>query len=506
MLPQDNHYYQSTTYYGHHDRDGGNSSRPQRNRDDHRNNGSSRPPRDRDDYRFDGEARYDTSRAQSSRGRDEKNSSRDYKSRSDRSHINSSERSSNYSGRNYKVVTEGSKPRGGQEKKMSHIALQPLVHASEDEDNKRKAPCQNNVKEATELHPAKRFRSQDDQTKLYIEPQGEENSSPNHYLPLPKATTNYSQPKIEERPPSVQQLDNHLQRAQQEFAVLFAKKNTEQRVLEKPVPSFSKPEGIPFDFGAFPSDCNSDDEGEYSLFAKASNTDALLKQLEEEAEQFSASYKAEAFEALKNCKIQQKPTSFLSSNGINCKKLGFGSFHNAFKAISQNMVYRFPKPELDKMNDKCTLYHMTTGGRITVPYTVSILYNGYLSYKALETVVKDMPGVRIADLHNNPVKDGYWKVEYVANDVDIYNADQLKKVGSCLRKMIKENKVVFPDFRPTNVKADNNGNIVIIDFCEDKTIDHFRMVSTKQLVEEYIEEWAQGKNQILKTLQRYAGI
>lgn len=509
MLPQDYRYHPSSTYNGHHDRDRDYPPRPPRDRDDYKTNGSSRPPRDRDDYRYNGEARYDSRGNHSVRDRQdryEKDSSRDRKSHGDRSHTSSSERSSNYSGRQYKVAKEGSRPRGGQEKKMSEIALHTPVFTPSDEDNKRRVPPQNKEKETTELHPTKRFRSLDGESKLYGEPQDEENSSPNSYLSLPKATVNYPQPKMQERPPAMQQLDEHLQRAQQEFAQLFARKNTEQRVLERPIPSSSKPEGIPFNYGASPSESNSEDEVEYSLFTKGTDTKALLRQLEEESVQFSASYKNEAFEALKSCKIQQRPTSFLASNGINCKKLGAGSFHHAFKVNGQSMVYRFPKPELDTMNDRCTLYHMTTGGRITVPYTASILYNGYLSYKALETVVQDMPGVRVARLYNNPVKDGYWQVEYVANDVDIYNLDQLKKVGSCLKKMIDENKVVFPDFRPSNVKVDIDGSIVIIDFCEDKTIDHFRMVTTRQLVEEYIMEWAQGNNRVLNALKSYAGI
>src|SRR5690606_1060151 len=134
-------------------------------------------------------------------------------------------------------------------------------------------------------------------------------------------------------------------------------------------------------------------EEPFSLFNRSVNPDDYLKELEQNQKMSGTSYKSEAFQATRNCKIQQDPVNFLKRNYITGTKLGAGSFHDAIKEKGKDIVYRFPQPGLDRQFEPCVLHDFRTDSRIKVPYTVNILYHGFLSYKALEDVVKDMEGV-----------------------------------------------------------------------------------------------------------------
>ncbi|CRX39361.1 hypothetical protein [Estrella lausannensis] len=482
------HNYNPSSFYYHHS-----DTSPQPR------SGNDYDSDDRNEYRRDSDSKNESRR--------HTDSSRDVKRQNNWQETRSFGKESTYQGRKYGAVTEKSRARDEKEQKRVEIAAQPLVQAPGDIENKKRTLSQAQERKSTISQPVKKLRLEQGATNHYTPNREEENSPPTNYSPR-QVFSIQSRRKVETGSAKVVTLDAHLQRAQEELAILFSKRTTDNKFQSIPTPSptISTPKGTPFNYGAPLSMSCSEEEIEQTLFLPPVKPSEYLKLLDKESEQFSSGYKAEAFDGLNLCRIQKNPAAFLQESRIEYSRIGAGSFHLAYKEKNNGIVYRFPKPELDQTNPKCKLYNVTGSETKIVPYTASILYNGYLSYKTMESVVQNMPGVRVAKLYNKPIEDGYWKIEYIEKDVNIHDPGQLKKVGACLRQMVEKNRVLFPDFRPGNVKVDNQGNIVIIDFCEDKTIDHFRMVTPSKLVEEYIECWANGQNSVLQALKGYAGI
>lgn len=307
---------------------------------------------------------------------------------------------------------------------------------------------------------------------------------------LPHNSSSTQKGKIQEKK------ESSLKKALDELQSQFSKNPS----TSKPA-SLSLPINRPFDFGGSHDEYASEEEDAGFSLTQTFDAEAYKAELQAQTKLHTPEYKIEAFNLLGSCRPCREPEKVLSATYKSYQHLGKGSYHDAFRLSGTNEVYRFAQLNAEQISMKI---HGPVGGSLTVSHPKMILYNGYLSYKKMEEVVENMDGVRVATLYNHPVKDGYWRIEYIPHAVNLHDESQLKRVGLCLQTMVRKNTIVFPDFRPGNVRADQNRNIVIIDFCEDKSIDHYRGVNVRQLVKGYIVEWAGGNETIRKKLTEIA--
>ncbi|MBA2368577.1 MAG: hypothetical protein H0V82_06095 [Candidatus Protochlamydia sp.] len=233
------------------------------------------------------------------------------------------------------------------------------------------------------------------------------------------------------------------------------------------------------------------------MFPPQSNTAELLKQLDEQEIVNKKNYLNIPIMDIKKTKFESRPGKI--------HKLSYmaqGSFHTVFKLINEDRnkkLLKFINPNLN-----LTTSHYDGKG----DYRKQVLETGYKSYKELQS-----NGFKVPKIYNDPLKDGYYVIEEILNvprltswqgnisfnQLDWTSQKQLKQVREVLFKMQNKNELLVPDFKPHNVQFDGNHDLIIIDFCEDRSLPAFSP-SVTDLIKEYSYEWANGNLNIFNYL------
>jgi hypothetical protein len=267
----------------------------------------------------------------------------------------------------------------------------------------------------------------------------------------------------------------------------FLPKGYKQKQISTPsLPSFFKSISQPSPF----------EQLDYFSFPPAaSNTDYLLKQLNEDEKIIKENF-------IKIPSMNGKETNFkdFSNKTYPIQYLNNGSFHTVFKSTSErNILFKFINSNLNLQTS-----HYDGKG----DYRRMVLETGFNSYKQLQK-----EGFTVPKIFNNPLKDGYYVIEEIVNEpglkywngnrsikeLDLNSQEQLQQVRQTLLKMHKKNDLLVPDFKPHNARFNERNELVIIDFCEDRTIPAFSH-SLSFLLKEYAKEWADGNPKILSYL------
>jgi hypothetical protein len=170
-----------------------------------------------------------------------------------------------------------------------------------------------------------------------------------------------------------------------------------------------------------------------------------------------------------------------------------GTFHVVFevigdpKKIIKGINNTVPSPTLDEQ----------------IGYRQKILKNGYESYKALKK-----EGIPVPALYNEEtlLKDGVYLLEKMTKspnqkewaqcngmvNLSFESFRQLAAAKKYLKMMRDQKRLIIPDFKPDNVAFDDKGQLVVIDFCEDRNMRCLQK-PVLDLVKEYAWDWA-GKN------------